>query len=121
MRHRFVQVKNLAGELKRTEIRRGIRYQLTTKEFVLSREEQAYHLLLQHIIGIIQKDETDRPTVHSFADYGTVDQLYPVYKIVTTQLSVYSPSGEHEKGASTLYASLSPSFVESLMDVLHSS
>ncbi|WP_018132211.1 hypothetical protein [Effusibacillus pohliae] len=108
--NRFIQIKSLAGELKRTEIRRGISYKLTTKEFILQREDQTYHILFEDILGLIQRDTADgRPD-----DKGT-------HKIITNKIRVYNRSGVFEKGAATLYASLSESFCRLFLDYLERS
>ncbi|BCJ86624.1 hypothetical protein [Effusibacillus dendaii] len=97
--NRFIPVKSLAGELKRTEIRRGIGYRLTTREFILQRDDQTYHILFEDILGLIErKAEDGRPD-----EKGT-------HKIITNRIRVYNRSGVFEKGATTFYASLSDNF-----------
>lgn len=108
--NRFINIKSLAGELKRTELRRGIGYKLTTKEFILQREDQTYHILFEDILGLIQRESADgRPD-----EKGT-------HKIITSRIKVYNRSGVFEKGAATLYASLSEGFCRLFLDYLERS
>jgi hypothetical protein len=102
---KFINIKSLAGELKRTEIRRGISYRLTTKEFILQREDQTYHILFDDIIGLIERDPAE------WDERGT-------HKIITNKIQVYNRSGVFEKGATTFYASLSESFSKLLVHYL---
>lgn len=105
---KFINIKSLAGELKRTEIRRGIGYRLTTKEFILQREDQTYHILFEDIIGLIERDPAESD------DRGT-------HKIIANRIQVYNRSGVFEKGAATLYASLSDSFTKLFVHYLERS
>ncbi|GAX89373.1 hypothetical protein [Effusibacillus lacus] len=108
--NRFLNLKSLSGELKRTEIRKGIGYKLTTKEFILQREDQTYHILFEDILGLIQRESMDgRPD-----EKGT-------HKIITNRIRVYNRSGVFEKGAATLYASLSDNFCKLFLDYLERS
>lgn len=45
----FSRVLSLRGELKRTEIRGSIRYQLTTREFILQRQQRTYRIALEPV------------------------------------------------------------------------
>ncbi|MFC4766508.1 hypothetical protein [Effusibacillus consociatus] len=108
--NRFINVKSLAGELKRTEIRRGVGYKLTTKEFILQRDDQTYHILFEDILGLIQRDRSD----------GQPDEK-GTHKIITNKIRVYNRSGVFEKGAATLYASLSDSFCKMFLHYLERS
>lgn len=105
---KFIQIKSLAGELKRTEIRKGIGYRLTTKEFILQREDQAYHIFFDDIIGLIERDPAE------WDERGT-------HKIITSRIQVYNRSGVFEKGATTFYASLSDGFSRLMVDFLERS
>jgi len=120
MMNRFINVKALSGDLKRTEIRRGVGYRLTTKEFILLRDDVSYHILLEDILGVMLRDEEEasvhRETVgdtHVSHHFGTSS-----YKIVVTKLRIYNRSGVYEKGSSTLYTQLSDGFCEQLFELL---
>ncbi|ASS75541.1 hypothetical protein CIG75_11460 [Tumebacillus algifaecis] len=116
----FVNVKTMDGELKRTEIRRGVGYRLTTKEMILLREEVSYHIYLEDILGVISREEEapgiyqeqvgDTTVAHHFGSSS--------YKIVATKLRMYNRSGVVERGASTLFAQLSPGFTKQLLELL---
>ncbi len=116
---RFINVKSLSGDLKRTEIRRGVGYRLTTKEFILLREDISYHILLEDILGFMSRDEEESVHLEMYGDtqvshsFGTSS-----YKIVVTKMRVYNRSGVFEKGSSTLYTQLSDGFSEQLVELL---
>lgn len=118
--NRFVNVKTLSGELKRTEIRRGVGYRLTTKEVILLREDVSYHILLEDILGIISRDE--EPVSVEVAMYGDTQVAHSFggssYKIIATKLRIYNRSGVFEKGASTLFTQMSDAFSEQLLTLL---
>jgi hypothetical protein len=119
--NRFVNVKLMEGELKRTEVRRGIGYRLTTKEFILLREDTSYHIFLDDILGVIEKDEQDNLSTHQerYGDTHVIHQFGGrTFKIVTTKMRIYSRSGVVEKGASTLFTTLSNGFCEHLVTLL---
>ncbi|KEO84231.1 hypothetical protein [Tumebacillus flagellatus] len=120
--NRFINVKTLSGELKRTEIRRGMGYRLTNKEMILLRDDISYHILLEDILGLISRDEEE----DKFHDRNIGDMRVSAngvagantYKIVVNKMRVYNRSGVHERGASTLYANLSNGFSEQLVELL---
>lgn len=120
--NQFINVKALSGELKRTEIRRGMGYRLTSKEVILLREDISYHIFLEDILGLIARDEEEA------TEYGRVigdtfvstlgTQHATTYKIVVHKMRVYNRSGVFERGASTLYANLSSGFSQQLVELL---
>jgi hypothetical protein len=119
--NQFINVKALSGELKRTEIRRGMGYRLTNKEMILLREDISYHILLEDILGLISRDEEEASTHgHLIGDIRVNAQLggATTYKIVVHKMRVYNRSGVHERGASTLYANLSNGFSAQLVELL---
>ncbi|MBL0388507.1 hypothetical protein JJB07_18040 [Tumebacillus sp. ITR2] len=120
--NRFINVKTLSGELKRTEIRRGMGYRLTNKEMILLREDISYHILLEDILGLISRDEEDTQVHnHIVGDIRVTANMSNganTYKIVVHKMRVYNRSGVHERGASTLYANLSNGFSEQLVELL---
>lgn len=106
----FINVKSLAGELKRTEIRRGVGYKLTTREFILQREDKTYHILFEDIIGLIERT----PVEQSIDMLGT-------HKIITSKIRIYNRSGVIENGAATFYATLSDEFCQLFVHYLERS
>jgi hypothetical protein len=119
---RFVNVKQLSGELKRTEIRRGMGFRLTTKEVVLLREDMSYHIYLDDILGVISGEEDERSLHHVTIGDTQVAHHFggrSTYKIVVTKMRVYNRSGVFEKGASTIYTPLSNDFSRHLVEILN--
>jgi len=121
MKHSFINVKSMSGELKRTEIRRGVGYRLTDKEFILMREEASYHILLEDILGVTLRDEVDQilsPVQVGDATFTHAWGGAESYKIVAMKMRVYNRSGVYERGASTLYTSLSSGFSRQMHELL---
>jgi hypothetical protein len=119
--NQFINVKALSGELKRTEIRRGMGYRLTNKEVILLREDISYHILLEDILGLISRDEEEANVhEHMLGDTRVSSQLTGAmtFKIVVHKMRVYNRSGVHERGASTVYANLSNGFSTQLVELL---
>jgi hypothetical protein len=118
---KFMPVKSLTGELKRTEIRRGTAYKLTTNELVMQREDTAYVIELDKILGVISCDPGESAKHTDLIGDTHVSTHFGVssYKIVTTAMRMYTRSGLSERGASTLYISLSEDFTRLLIDRLH--
>ncbi|PWK15523.1 hypothetical protein [Tumebacillus permanentifrigoris] len=119
--NQFINVKALSGELKRTEIRRGMGYRLTNKEVILLREDISYHILLEDILGLISRDEEEANVLEQLlGDTRVSSQLNGVmtFKIVVHKMRVYNRSGVHERGASTVYANLSNGFSTQLVELL---
>ena len=119
MLNNFINVKQMSGDLKRTEIRRGIGYRLTDKEFILLREDISYHILLDDILGVVSRDEEENVHMERYGDtkvahsFGTTS-----YKIVAMKMRLYNRSGVFEKGSSTLFAQLSEGFCRQLVQLL---
>ncbi|MCL6548874.1 MAG: hypothetical protein K6T30_08195 [Alicyclobacillus sp.] len=113
---RFPKVETLRGELKRSEIRSGIRYQLTTREFILQREQRTYRIALEDILGIIEcsDEELARETHRTVGGQATGKP----YKIVTSLLYQISPSGVIEQTFVSLYTRLSPAFATQMARLL---
>lgn len=108
--NRFVKVKPLIGELKRSEVRRGTSYKLTTREFVLQREDRAYQILFDDVLGVLPRDESERydTTRRSGDTIVSTDSRFPSYKIIVTRMRVYRDSGRiDEQGPATLHTELS--------------
>lgn len=116
----FINVKAMAGELKRSEVRRGVGYRLTTKELVLLREDQSFYILLEDILGIFSQDDEDVSThTHKSGDTKVKHHFgRSTYKIVAHKLRIYNRSGVHEKGSMTLYTHLSDGFSKQLLALL---
>jgi hypothetical protein len=119
--NQFINVKTMDGELKRTEIRRGMGFRLTTKEMILLREDVSYHIYLDDILGIISKEE-DEEGLHK-VKIGDTEVAHhfgaSAYKIIVTKMRVYNRSGVIERGSSTLYTQLSDGFCKQLFELLN--
>ncbi|MCF8563495.1 hypothetical protein LLE49_01895 [Alicyclobacillus tolerans] len=115
---RFPTVKSLRGELKRSEIRGGIRYQLTTKEFILQRPEQTYRIDLEHILGVTEcsEEEIKAPPLRSVR--SRVSGTGKPYKIVATLLYSITPNRVIEQSRVSFYTRLSPAFARQLSELL---
>ncbi|WP_274433830.1 hypothetical protein [Alicyclobacillus sp. ALC3] len=114
--NRFPKVQTLRGELKRSEIRSGVRYQLTTEEFILQRSHRTYRIALRNILGLVecQEDEFRGAWVRS----GVLESGGHPYKIVATLLYLISPAGVIEQNSVSLYTRLSPPFAKQLSHLL---
>jgi hypothetical protein len=119
--NRFVNVKSLSGELKRTEIRRGMGYRLTTKEVILLREDVSYHILLDDILGIISREDEEVNVDLGVSGDTQIGYQFggSSYKIVATKLRIYNHSGVYERGSSTVYTQMSDAFSQQLVELLH--
>ena len=112
----FPKVQSLQGELKRSEVRAGVRYQLTTHEFVLQREQRTYRIALDNVLGLVAcSDEEYR--VHAGRVFGRGTHGRP-YKIVATLMYLISPAGVIEQSRVSFYARLSPPFASQLEKLL---
>ncbi|MGZ4123298.1 MAG: hypothetical protein ACXVOI_08820 [Tumebacillaceae bacterium] len=118
--NRFVNVKSMSGELKRTEIRRGVGYRLTTKEVILLREDVSYHIYLDDILGVISRDE-EEVNIESMSGDTQVGYQFGgnSYKIVATKIRIYNRSGVFEKGSSTVFTQMSDGFTQHLIELLN--
>lgn len=116
--NRFPKVQVLRGELKRSEIRSGIRYQLTTEEFVLQRSQRTYRIALKHILGLVECSELELRGHQSLHPGLTAQAQGHPYKIVTTLLYMVSPSGVLEQSGVSLYTRLSAPFARQMNHLL---
>lgn len=114
----FPRIESLRGELKRTEIRAGIRYQLTTREFVLQRQQRTYRIALENVIGLVECDDDEYRLgqLHGAAEESS---LRP-YKIVTTLMHLVSQRGVVEQERVSFYTRLSSSFARQFETLLSS-
>lgn len=104
----FPKVQSLRGELKRCEIRSGVRYQLTTKEFVFQRGLATYRIALSNVLGLVlcTDDEYHRHAHLTLQSYS--GPTGDAYKIIATTLYLVSPTGVVEQNRVTFYTRLSP-------------
>lgn len=110
--NRFPKIQTLRGELKRSEIRAGVRYQLTTEEFILQRSHRTYRIALRNILGLVEcKEDEFRVAFHRGSQLEAGGQPY---KIVATLLYLVSPSGVIEQQGVSLYMRLSKPFARQL-------
>ncbi|ARU62568.1 hypothetical protein CBW65_17550 [Tumebacillus avium] len=117
----FINVKTMDGELKRTEIRRGVGFRLTTKEMILLREDVSYHIYLDDILGVISREEDETGIYQEKVGDTKVAHHFGAssYKIVATKLRMYNRSGMVERGSSTLFTQLSAGFSKQLLELLN--
>lgn len=117
--YRFSKIKMLRGELKRTEVRNNMKYQLTTKEFIQQRGQATYRIALENIIGVIECDGKEfsmhvHPLFHLKSEsFGSA------YKIVATVVHLVSPNEVIEQSNISFYTRLSHSFAQQLQHFLH--
>ncbi len=115
----FPRVESLRGELKRTEIRAGTRYQLTTREFVLQRQQRTYRIAFENVLGLVECSDDEYRLNGPL--YRTVEQgAGRPYKIVTTLMHLVSPRGVLEQERVSLYTRLSSSFARQFEILLSS-
>ncbi|MFD1674910.1 hypothetical protein [Alicyclobacillus fodiniaquatilis] len=116
--YHFPKVKMLRGELKRSEIRHGTKYQLTTKEFIQQRGQTTYRIALDHIIGFVECDDKEIIN-HAHRLLGSSRDPYGrAYKIVANIVHLVSPSGVIEQVHVTFYTRLSRTFAQQLENFL---
>ncbi|MFB5191056.1 hypothetical protein [Alicyclobacillus fastidiosus] len=117
----FPKVKMLRGELKRSEVRNSVKYQLTTKEFIQQRGHTTFRIALENIIGFVECDDAEFSRhVHRLSS-GRSDGFGRAYKIVASVLHLVSPSGVVEQAQVSFYTRLSRPFAQQLEDCLQSS
>ncbi|MDI3257454.1 MAG: hypothetical protein QJR01_06975 [Kyrpidia sp.] len=113
------RVKPLRGELRRTEIRRNTGFQLTTKEFVLQKQDQAYHIAFEDILGIMEQGTHPTfPGEWSGETWVCAPDTPGVVKIVAANMQIHRPSGVMETGAGTLHVRLSDEFIQQFLGLL---
>lgn len=115
---KFPSVKGLQGELKRSEIRGGIRYQLTTQEFVLQRNYQTYRISLQHVLGITECSEEELAAPTSVFVRSSAGGSGRPYKIVATVLYLVTANRVIEQTRVSFYTRLSTAFAAQLTELL---
>ncbi|GLV13841.1 hypothetical protein Heshes_15250 [Alicyclobacillus hesperidum] len=118
--YQFPKIKMLRGELKRTEIRNQVKYQLTTKEFIQQRGRTTYRIALEHILGFVEcaDSEYDR---HAKPVYGTKpDRFGKPYKIVANLMYLITESGVIEQSRVSFYTRLSSHFAKQMEILLGS-
>lgn len=115
----FPKVKMLRGELKRSEIRHGVRYQLTTKEFVQQRGRTTYRIALDHILGFVECDDAE--FAGHVAQAGSRRDGYGrPYKIVASVVHLVSDNGVIEQSQVSFYTRLSRPFASQFETLLAS-
>ncbi|MDP9728227.1 hypothetical protein [Alicyclobacillus tolerans] len=112
----FPSVKSLRGELKRSEIRGNMRYQLTTKEFIQQRESHTYRIALQNILGMTECDEKEAKNLKM--SWTNSSKYGKLYKIVANAMFVILPNSVVEQRSVQFYTWLSPAFAEQMEALL---
>lgn len=117
--YRFSRIKMLRGELKRTEVRNNMKYQLTTKEFIQQRGQATYRIALENILGVIECDGREF-TKHVHPLFQPKSESFGrTYKIVATVVHFVSPHGVIEQDNISFYTRLSQPFAQQLQHFLH--
>lgn len=119
--YRFPHVQRLRGELKRSEIRNNVKYQLTTQEFVQQRGQTTYRIPLDNIIGIVECDGTEFARHAHHLSSTKPDSFGRAYKIVANLLYSVSPAGVIEQAQVSFYTRLSRPFALQLESFLQTS
>ncbi|WP_067617431.1 hypothetical protein [Alicyclobacillus acidiphilus] len=116
--YQFPKVKSLRGELKRTEIRNRVRYQLTTKEFIQQRGRTTYRIAIDNILGFIECSDSEFSR-HLAPGIGyEPDRFGRAYKIVASLLHHVTDNGVIEQTHVSFYTRLSASFAKQLESIL---
>lgn len=113
----FPKVQMLRGELKRSEIRGGVRFQLTTREFVQQRGTQTFRIALEHILGVVECTDSDLRS-RAFSNHVPIDSYGRPYKITATTVHLISTSGVSEQHQVSFYTRLSTAFAKQLECIL---
>lgn len=118
MIYRFPKIKMLRGELKRSEIRNSIKYQLTTKEFIQQRTGSTYRIALDNIIGFVECDDKEFSN-HAFHSFGRGGEKFGrAYKIVASVLHSVTQNGVIEQSNVSFYTRLSSPFAKTMENLL---
>jgi len=114
----FPKVKRLRGELKRSEVRNQVKYQLTTREFVQQRGRTTYRIALEHILGMVECSDAEYLR-HAKPLFGsTPDPFGKPYKIVTVLMHLVTEVGVIEQQGVSFYTRLSPGFAAHMENLL---
>lgn len=110
----FPKVKMLRGELKRSEVRNSIKYQLTTQEFIQQRGRTTYRIALEHIIGFVECDDRELSQHINLVSNGQPDSFGSAYKLIASVVHVVSESGVIEQCQVSFYTRLSEAFAKQM-------
>lgn len=116
--YQFPQVKRLRGELKRSEVRNQVKYQLTTREFIQQRGRTTYRIALEHILGMMECSDAEyaRHAKPLFA--SSPDPFGKPYKIVALVMHLVTEAGVIEQHRVSFYTRLSPPFAAQMENLL---
>lgn len=118
--YQFPKVKSLRGELKRTEIRNHIKYQLTTKEFIQQRGRTTYRIAIDSILGFVECSDTEFARHLTPGTATRSDRFGRAYKIVASVLHHVTDNGVIEQTQVSFYTRLSTTFASQLESILAS-
>lgn len=110
--YRFPKVKMLRGELKRSEIRNSVKFQLTTHEFIQQRGSTTYRIALENVIGFMECDPSEIARHVNFVSSVKPDTFGRAYKIVASVLHLVSSNGVIEQEQVSFYTRLSRPFAQ---------
>jgi hypothetical protein len=116
MNRDYIPVKALEGELKLSQVKRGFRCSITTKEMVFQKPHHSYQIQLADIISMVPYSIESKPI--SFSLSTTQDERViatfgsEYYKISAEKIKVFNRQGIQEKGQTELIVALNPRFLE---------
>jgi hypothetical protein len=114
MHHDFIKIKNLQGELILCHRRGQLATTITTKEMILQKPHQTYHILFEDILSIIPYQLTKRQTVFNVHDELQVFSSFShqLYKVEARELVIMNRYGRFLRQHAELILPLSEKFLE---------
>lgn len=113
MRKDFISVKQMAGELKLSQVKQGLRCTVTTKEIIFQKPHRSYHILFDDIIEMlpfnIPPQTITLPATGGEKVKATFGSSY--YKIMTEKAKIYNRNGIYEQDQMELIIPLSQKFL----------
>lgn len=116
MRLDYIKVKPLYGELVLSQVRRGLRCSITTRELYFQKPHISYHILLEDILSIVPHDLSSRS--HTFSSpyhtqvITTVNFPGKYYKLHINEMKVFTRSGTHTRSHADLIVQLTDNFLD---------
>jgi hypothetical protein len=116
MNRDYIPVKMLEGELKLSQVKRGFRCSITTKEIIFQKPHHSYQIQLADIISMVPYNLESKPI--SFSLSTTQDEQViatfgkDYYKISAEKIKVFNRQGVHEKGQTEIIVALNSRFLE---------
>jgi hypothetical protein len=110
----LIQVKELLGELKLSQKRRGYGVTITTKEIIFQRPYLSYHVLFKDVISLHSISSPPKNIKFEVDPITTVSTTFgsEYYKLVASKVTVYSKNGSSEQVDTEFLVSLSDHFIQ---------